>query len=118
MNREYPQGNTEFLMQIKQRPFNTTRAAELLPEIGDVNTPILDDAGYSTTYLHEAESENNLEAVRLLLEQGADPNYCNDNLTRFCALFDLQFCADDERDNPVRYEIAKLFFNMALIQTC
>ena len=111
MDKQYPPGNPALLRLLQKVPFPKYRAKWLLRRIPDLNEPILDLNGYSTTYLHEAVTGNNLEAVRLLLDHGADPNYENIDLIQDCALWDLQYVWDDNGDtSPVRLEIAKLFF--------
>ena len=111
MDKQYPPGNPALLRLFQKIPFPRNRAKRLLQRVPDLNEPILDLNGYSTTYLYEAQSCNNLEAVRLLLENGADPNYENIDLVSDCALWDLQYTWDDNEDtSPIRLEIAKLFF--------
>lgn len=111
MEKTYMKGNEEFLTLLKERPFNKERGEQLIKEIGDINQPVLDLDGYSTTYLFEAQNYNNKEAVKLLLEKGADPNFYDPDLNCESALDDLCFLwpemAEDEAE---RYEIAKLFF--------
>ena len=104
--KTYPQGNTELLSMFKSKTFDKDAALRCMQSIMDINQPILDLDGYSSTYLYEAESNNNVEAVRFLLKNGADPNANHDSLT----LWDLQYAADDPAQNSSRYEIAKLFF--------
>ena len=110
MDKQYPPGNPALLRLFQKFPFPKWRARWLLRKIQNLNEPILDLNGISTTYLYEAQSYNNLEAVRLLLENGADPNYTNEDLVCNCALWDLQYICDVERGERIRYEIAKLFF--------
>lgn len=103
-------GNTELLELLRQQSFDKERATQILEDIPDINQPILDENGYSTTYLYEAQGANAVQAVHFLLEQGADPNFYAPNLLCDCPLWDLQYRADEETDNAARYEIAKLFF--------
>ena len=110
MDKQYPTGNPELLQLLRKVPFPKHRAKHLLQSIPDLNEPIMDLNGCSTTYLYEAQSYNNLEAVRLLLDGGADPNYENLDLVNDCALWDLQYIWNDEDGAQIRYEIAKLFF--------
>ena len=77
MDKAYLPGNRAFLKLLKKKPFPIRKAKWLLRIIPDLNEPILNLNGCSTTYLYEAQSYNNLEAVRLLLDNGADPNYKN-----------------------------------------
>lgn len=94
----------ELLKILRGDRFDPVRAAQLVQGCA-LNTPLLDENGYKTTYLNEAVRENHLEAVRFLLAHGADPNYSDDWI---CPLFELQFCEQDQ-DAHIRYEIAKLF---------
>ena len=111
IEENYPPGNAELLTMIKNKAFDRETAKRLLAEIPDLNQPILDLNGYSTTYLFEAQTYNNVEAVRFLLENGADPNYCNMRLLSFCALDDLHFLWEEmDAQASERLEIAKLFF--------
>ena len=106
--KEYPTGNAEILQMIAGGSFDEILAEKLL--LGtDLNAPICDLSGNSTTYLYEAESENNLPAVAFLLAHGADPNLNDPDLICDCALWDLQYL-DEGQDWETRYEIAKLFF--------
>lgn len=110
MDKAYLPGNRAFLKLLKKKTFPIRKAKWLLRIIPDLNVPILNLNGCSTTYLYEAQSYNNLEAVRLLLDNGADPNYENLDLINDCALWDLQYLWDGEDGTSIRYEIAKLFF--------
>lgn len=109
-------GNLELLKSLEETPFDTHKAEELIRSIEDINTPILDAGGYSTTYLYEAVEADNIAAVELLLRYGADPNYYNLELTSDCALWDLQYMnipdedEDSKKEVENRYQIAKLFF--------
>ena len=105
------QGNIKLLTLFRNKRFDKATASQLLAEISDLNEPILSLDGYSSTYLYEAESYNNVDAVRFLLENGADPNYCNLDLSSWCALDDLHFLWEEMQDEATqRLEIAKLFF--------
>ena len=88
----------ELLKILRGDRFNPVRAAQLVQGCA-LNTPLLDENGYKTTYLNEAVQENHLEAVRFLLAHGADPNYSDDWI---CPLFELQFCEQDQ-DAHIRY---------------
>ncbi len=84
---EYKQGNLKVLELIRKNQFDCKEADILLNGV-DINEPILDVSGFSTTYLSEAARYNNLSAVRYFLEKGADPNYDNEDLlsgTRDCS---------------------------------
>lgn len=110
-NDKYLPGNAELLAMFESKTFDRETAARILAEIYDLNQPILDNGGYSTTYLYEAETYNNVEAVRFLLENGADPNYCNLDILNSCALDDLHFLWEEMQEEAAqRLEIAKLFF--------
>ena len=109
--KTYPQGNMELLTMFKNKTFDKELALRCLQMITDINQPILDWNGYSTTYLFEAESHNNVEAVRFLLENGADPNFCYQDLISDCALSDLHFLYEEMvEESTQRLKIAKLFF--------
>ena len=111
MDKRYPPGNKTLLRLFQKIPFPSSRAKRLLRRVSNLDEPILDLGGFSTTYLHEAVTYNNLEAVRLLLDLGANPNYENLDLIQDCALWDLQYVWDDDgATSSVRLEIAKLFF--------
>jgi len=103
-------GNAQLFHLFKDRDFDKAYALELIKSIPNLNQPILDEAGHSTTYLYEAQAQNSLEAVRLLLKNGADPNFYDPRLSCDCPLWDLQYEAAEEQDNEARYAIAKLFF--------
>jgi hypothetical protein len=107
----YEKGNAELLHMFKSKCFDRNTASRLLAEIPDLNQPILDLNGYSSTYLYEAQTFNNVEAVRLLLENGADPNLDIPELISDCALTDLHFLWEEiSKEASQRLEIAKLFF--------
>ena len=59
---------------IQSSSFDADAADRLLKGV-DLNSPICDEDGCSTTYLSKAVACNNPEAVKFLLEHGADPNY-------------------------------------------
>lgn len=109
MNGNYPKGNKELLDMLRNSS-DETAIRNKLSEIGDLNQPILDERGDSTTYLFEAVEENNLVAVRTLLNHGADPNYFNEDLLDDCALWDLQYWDIENEDPNIKYQIAKEFF--------
>ncbi len=104
----YPTGNKTVLQMIDSGTFEAALAEVLLNGV-DLNAPICDLSGYSTTYLYEAVSNNNLQAVAFLLEHSADPNLNIPELIGDCALWQLQFL-DIGQDWQTRYEISKLFF--------
>ena len=106
--REYPEGNPDVLKMIESGGFNESLAEKLLSGV-DLNSPVCDLSGNSTTYLYEDVVENNLPAVSYLLEHGADPNLYDPNLVNDCALWELQFL-EEGQDWRTRYEICKLFF--------
>ncbi len=105
---EYPVGNKQILKSFDDGSFDEKYALQVLNNV-DLNEPICDLNGYSTTYLYEAVSANNLPAVSFLLEHGADPNLDKPELICDCPLWQLQYIEDDQ-DWKTRYEIAKLFF--------
>lgn len=109
--KTYPPGNVELLTMFKSQNFDKEAAAHLLAAIPNLNEPILNLRGYSSTYLFEAESCNNVEAVRFLLGNGADPNLDVEDLIDECALIDLHFLWEEMlEERSKRLEIAKLFF--------
>lgn len=61
-----------------------------------------------TKYLYEAQFNNDLEMVRFLLNNGADPNGKDSDGTPI--IWNLQYLWDEESYAEVRYGIAKLFF--------
>ncbi len=105
--KEYPAGDPELLKLIRHS-CDAEEIREQVRKIENINEPILNEEGYSTTYLYEAVSASNLPAVQVLLESGADPNYYNDDLIYDCPLWELQYC--DEFDPEIRYQIAEEFF--------
>ena len=109
--KNYEKGNAELLLMFKSKTFDRAIASSIIAGIPDINQPILNLSGYSTTYLFEAESYNNVEAVRFLLENGADPNIDVPDAINDCPLFDLHFLWDEISDEIAqRLEIVKLFF--------
>lgn len=109
MEKTYLPGNPELLTMFRDKTFDRVRAGQLIQTIVDIDRPILGRHGYSTTYLYEAQDCSNLEAVRFLLDCGADPNFCNPDLICDCAFWDLQY--PTEEDAYKRLEIAKLFLD-------
>jgi len=66
----------------------------------------------TTKHLFEAEKSNNIEAVRYLLENGADPNLNIPELTNDCPLYDLHFLWQEMLNEAhQRLAITKLFFD-------
>ena len=106
--RGYPAGNATVLGMIESGRFDSGLADDFLYGV-DINAPICDLHGYSTTYLYVAVSKNNLPAVKYFLEHGADPNLYIPELISDCALWDLQYL-DIGQNWETRYEISKLFF--------
>ncbi len=106
-DKHFPQGNLELLKLFRAGPFDRERAEVLLRQISDINDPIEDENGYSKTYLCEAVNSLNYDAVDLLLEYGANPNYNNSDVMDDCPLIEL--CGYRGKDNvPIQYRIAKL----------
>jgi hypothetical protein len=107
----YSKGNPKLLTMFKSKGFDYAVAREIIADISDLNEPILDLNGYSTTYLYEAEQYNNIEAVRFLLENGADPNLDIPALINDCPLNDLHFLWEEMQDEEQqRLDIVRLFF--------
>lgn len=107
----YGKGSPELLAMFKSKVFDCAVARRIIADIPDVNKPILDLNGYSTTYLYEAEENNNIEAVRFLLENGADPNLDIPDLINGCPLHDLHFLWEEmQEEEQQRLEIVRLFF--------
>lgn len=103
----FPQGNLELLKFLGTCPFDRERAEALIKQIPDINDPIEDENGYSKTYLCEAVNSLSYDAVDLLLEYGANPNYHNSDVMDDCPLIEL--CGYRGKDNvPIQYRIAKL----------
>lgn len=103
----FPKGNLELLKLLGACPFDRERAEALIKQIPDINDPIEDENGYSKTYLCEAVNSLNYDAVDLLLEYGANPNYNNSDVMDDCPLIEL--CGYRGKDNvPIQYRIAKL----------
>lgn len=107
----YGKGNHKLLTMFKSKYFDYAVAQEIITEILNLNDPILDLNGYSTTYLYEAEENNNIEAVRFLLKNGADPNLYIPKLISDCPLYDLHFLWEEmQEEEQQRLEIVRLFF--------
>lgn len=112
VDKTYMPGNTTLLKMFREPKFDKEAASRIIANIPDLNAPILDLDGYSSTYLFEAQSSNNVDAVRFLLENGADPNLDIPELFSCCALVDLHFLWDEmQEQRSQRLEIAKLFFD-------
>lgn len=106
----YEKGNVELLTIFENNCFDKQAAERILAGIQDVDQPILDLHGYSTTYLYEAQNNNNVAAVRFLLEHGADPNLYLPELACDCAFHNLHLpWTELAKDLARRLEIAKLF---------
>ena len=111
LEEHYIKGNIDLLTMIESKAFDQAKALHIIEDISDLNQPILNLDGYSTTYLFEAQESNNVEAVRFLLEHGADPNLDIPELLNDCPLYDLHFLWQEMEDYvQQRLEIAKLFF--------
>ncbi|MBP3371487.1 MAG: hypothetical protein J6L88_03075 [Clostridia bacterium] len=107
----YSVGNAELLKMFKCKTFDCSLARQIIENIPNLNKPILNLNGHSTTYLYEASENNNIEAVRLLLENGADPNLDFPNLINGSALYDLHFLWEEMEDEvQQRLEIVRMFF--------
>ena len=104
--------NYGLLSMIHSKNFDCAAAERILEEISDLNQPVLYLGEFPTNYLFEAQNFNNVEAVRFLLEHGADPNLCHHlGFCSDCALYDLHIkWIETPEEVPKRLEIAKLFF--------
>ena len=114
MKKTYPQGNKELLSMMEKRAVNIERAESIIASLEDVNAPIMDMYGCSTTYLCEAVRNICVDAVRLLLRYGADPNANPPDLDYDCALWELAFISPEDNTPDAysaAYEIAKLLFS-------
>ena len=110
-HEKYENGNVELLSMLKSKTFDRAIASRIIAGISDLNKPILNLTGHATTYLFEAETYNNVDAVRFLLENGADPNLDIPDLINDCPLTDLHFLWQEMGDEmEQRLEIVKLFF--------
>ena len=110
-NSIYPPGNRELLTLLERKPFDRKAASLAIKDIADINQPILDNSGHPTTYLFAAQSFNNVDGVRFLFENGADPNFNDDSLSDDCPLYDLHFLFFEmENEAQERLEIVSLFF--------
>lgn len=109
MDKSYPQGSQELLTLIEQGSFDAVVAENTISMMESIDQPILGISGYSTTLLYEAQDNNNIEAVKYLLEHGADPNQSNLDLICDTPLWHLQYLDSEFHDPDVRLEIAKLF---------
>lgn len=106
-DKHFPQGNLELLKLFRAGPFDRERAEVLLRQISDINDPIEDENGYSMTYLCAAVNSLNYDAVELLLDHGANPNYNNPDVMDDCPLIEL--CGNSRKEDvPIQYRIAKL----------
>ena len=63
MEEHYIKGNIDLLTMIESKAFDQAKALHIIEDISDLNQPILNLDGYSTTYLFEAQESNNVEAV-------------------------------------------------------
>ena len=108
-DKEFEKGNEELLQMIENGSFDSARAQELIGQIDEIDHPIIGLNGYNTTYMETAVDASNLEAVRFLLKNGADPN-CDWNNLNICPWWDLQYNDpfNAEMDTE-RLEIAGLF---------
>lgn len=99
------------LDQMETIPFDSTAVLGVLTKLGDINQPFKTRDGFETTFLQIAQENNNYDAVKLLLENGANPNeIIGEGSLAYSPLWDLQYPPDDPKDTHTRLEIAKLFF--------
>lgn len=88
--------------------FDKERAVELLKKITDVDQEFLDSKYKAkSTLLDMAAEWSNYKMVKLLLENGANPNLVYDNGTEN-VLWNLQYAEEDAEENKIRLNIVKL----------
>lgn len=94
--------------------FDKETAQKLIDET-DISKELIEDERYpgiTTTFLSQAAMHINIEMVRLLLENGADPNFilCADKpLYQENPFWDMQYpVSDDAAENETGLQIAQL----------
>ena len=89
------------------KDFDKERAKQLMKQI-DVNEEFLDSKyGFKYTLLNHASTYANYEMVKLLLENGADPNLVYDRGFEN-VLWNLQYSSDNIEDDKIQLDIVKL----------
>ena len=89
------------------KAFEKEKAVQIMKKI-DVNQEFVTlNHGYNVTLLDYAATFANYEMVKLLLENGADPNLVYDNGTEN-VLWNLQYAENDPKENEIRLDIVKL----------
>lgn len=97
--------------------FDKETAQKLIDEM-DISKELIEDERYpgiTTTFLSQAAMHINIEMVRLLLENGADPNFilCADKpLYQENPFWDMQYpVSDDGAENETGLQIAQLMLD-------
>lgn len=97
--------------------FDKETAQKLIDET-DISKELIEDERYpgiTTTFLSQAAMHINIEMVRLLLENGADPNFilCADKpLYQENPFWDMQYpVSDDAAENETGLQIAQLMLD-------
>ncbi len=93
--------------------FDTNRATELIKEVNInqvIDTHKIGDAYYPTTLLEAAILNFNISMVKLLLANGANPNFIDDLNRVDPVLWNLQYPSDSntEKDNNTQLKITQL----------
>ena len=89
------------------KDFDKEKAEQILKQIDIDQEFVTSDHGYKTTFLDYAATFANYGMVKLLLENGANPNLLYDNGTEN-VLWNLQYSEDQTEINDIRLEIVKL----------
>lgn len=92
--------------------FDQDRAVELLKSIdpNEVYDYVLPhcEVPYRTTLLYRAVSNQNIEMMKLLLENGADPNFVDPEKEANTVMWDLMYPGLSESESEVRLEMAQI----------
>lgn len=92
---------------VRTKPFNRESAEHIIAHIDDVNKVHIGRHNSPALFLGDAVDYCNLDAVRFLLEHGADPNVIPEEQCASCPIWLTIFpCASDEKEEKL--EILKL----------